>query len=76
MLASHLVYMSLNQQQNLQAGPAITSLVTILHSVWAPLGGKLQETGWLLQGTSTSHTSHGEDLILTGLLMLLLEYKD
>lgn len=56
--------------------PAITSLVTILHSVWAPLGGKLQETGCLLQEISTSHTSHGEGLILTGFLMLLPEYKD
>lgn len=42
-LTSHLVYTSLNQQQNLQAGPATTSLVTILHPVWAPLGGKLQK---------------------------------
>lgn len=59
-LASHLVYTLLNQQQNLQAGPATTSLVTTLHCVGAPLGGKLQEPGCLLQGISASHTSHGE----------------
>lgn len=73
-LAAHLVYTSLNQQQNLQAAPAITTLVTILHSVWAPLGGKLQETDCLLQEISTSHISHGEGLILPGLLVLLPEY--
>lgn len=73
-LTSHLVYTSLNQQQNLQAAPAITALVTILHSVWAPLGGKLQETGCLLQEISTSHISHGEGLTLLGLLVLLPEY--
>lgn len=47
-LTSCLVYTQSNQQLNQQARPVITILVAGLHSVWAPLGGKLQELGRLL----------------------------